>query len=737
MSNLKYVFWKENGSITLFAALIMTFLILFFMVLIDISRILLFSRVAESTTKLAAKSVISAYDLALYKKYGLFGKGGTEGIQIAEQTINSNLKTELNVFDLTKPFSLVPIAVKDIDVYYDHFLGEYDELEQQINEEMKYKAPIDFSLEVINTFMEMEEGSRIASNLVTSLSLLQDLYEEREEALEYLLELQNKFAKLEPKHPLDQNFSAIVGGYSSYIGNLQSEQSIYSELQLLTAKSKLTETEQLTAEQLMKQLNSVQQSISAYLSTSNQAIQKSEQNQRKIEQQLPEMSLQIEETFNLARTLNTTLTIQYEMLVMKQQEGNGSTSSNTIAQELTMNLSGEDMLRPASYFSSYETELNNQIYDIKQLITSAATYTQAASSALHQPSLSSTSNAALDGAYSNFSTIRSSFYQNYISPAIILSQRESQHNQLASTKNQLKQQKEEYKQLITNANYLTQLATIMEQLQQDKSSFEKVNQLYLRHVQRNKKTQEEEATIKVAMTKKGNDNAKLALGQFNSMLGNMKQLTGQIQTHLYRNEYIIQRFNHIPLGDLNQFIKLNKDNINFHHQAVEYIMLGYTDPTANISLVIGEIFAIRLAIRTIEGLIANKHLANPVLIISAALVHGLRLALSDMDELFDKGKTELSQYIKADVTYPLYLRLLLCIHGLAKFSTLSRIAAVIEQDLNLDLMRVATSSIVTAKYRTKLWMLPSVSNFRISLTSGTLYTENGYYEKTLYASTSY
>lgn len=736
MNKLRTLFWKENGSITLFAAMIMTCLILFFMVLIDISRILLFSRGVESTTKLAAKSVISAYDLALYKQYGLFGKGGTEGSAIAEKIIDSNLTTEMNLFDLTKSIRLVPIVVEDIEVYYDHYLGEYDELEQQINEEMKYKAPIDFSLEVAKTFMDMEEASQIANNLVSSLELLQELYEEREEALEYLLQLQGKLAKLEPANPLDQNFTSITGGYSSYIGNLQSEQSLFKDLQNLNAKPKLTALEKLEINKLSKQLNNVQQSINAYLTSSNQAVQKSEQNKRKIEQQLPEISLQIEETFNLARTLNTTLSIQYDILVMKQQENNGSTSTNTMTQALTMEFSSENLIRPASYFSAYEAELNKQLQESNQLIIAASSFTQAASSALNQPSLNTTSNTVLDQTYTSFSTHKSTFYQNYVSPGTIIHQREAAHNQLASTTNIVKKQKEEYKKLITNSNYITQLATIIEQLEKDKSSFDKVNQLYLRNLQRNIQINEQQAATLVELTDKGNKNAKLALGQFNTMLANMKRLIGQTQSHLYRNEYIIQRFDHLPLGKLEQLTKLNKDNINFHHQAVEYMMIGSADPAANITLVLGEIFAIRLAIRTIEGLIANKHLANPILIISAALLHGLSLALSDMNELFAEGKTTLSKYMKVDVTYPLYLRLLLNVHGLARASTLSRIVAVIEHDLNLDFMKVATSSIVAAKYKTKLWVLPSASNLNIPLTSDSL-TEKGYYEKTIYASTSY
>lgn len=737
MKKIHRLLFKQNGNITLFAALSMTFIILFFMVLIDISRILLFSKLTESSVKLASRSVMSAYDYMLYERYGLFGRGGTDGKIIAEQTLHDNIISELNIFDARSPIKLTPIQIQDVDVFYDHYLGEHSQIEHQIVEEMKYKAPIDFTIEIIQTFSGLEQSSAKSHSLVDSLDQLQDLFEQREALISELLDTQNDIASLEHSYPLDQQFSSIVGGYSSYIINLNSEISLLETTDSIKHGAigrELTEEEIELLDQAYKQLHSVQRSINQYLTMVNQALNKSDKHQQEIRSRLNGHKTKVEEKLNLARTLNNTIRVQYEMLLLKQQSQQNTDQSSSTIDDLQIEFTEEGLLRSPQFFDQYEAEMDEQIQSFESYVDKASSFVIAARNATSQPNLKQQSSVQLDSSYEQFALQRSSIYKNYISPATILEQRAAKINELENVKQQLQQNKNEYKQMIKNMNYVAQLAVVYEQLQKDKDTFDAVQQNYKRNIERNSQIEANKQTV-AELSSNGNDNALNSLEQLTGLLASINKLGQQLQAHLYINEYILHRFNHLPLGSLNELV--TEESINFYNQSAEYIMLGFSEPSANIAFVIAEIFTIRLAIRTIEGLIANKQLANPILIISAAVLHGLKQAIKDMNELLDEGKTELSKYAPIEISYRNYLRLLLSIHGLARTSLLARIVAVIEQDLQTDFMQIPTSSIVLAKTKTKLWMLPSLSRI-VSLTSSeTIVVENGYYEKVDYASSSY
>jgi len=740
MSRIRSILFKRDGSITLLAALSMTFLIIFFMVLIDISRILVYSKLTESSTKLASRSVMSAYDFLLYERYGLFGKGGTDGQVIAEQIMKNNVTPSVNIVDISKSIKLAPIEIQTVDVIYDRFLGEHDELENQIIEEMKYKAPIDFTLEIIETFADLEQSSKTAKGLVASLNTIQQLFEKREKTLESLYETQTAVAELEQTFPLTEGFSTIIDGYSSYISNLNEAQTLQKELEQVQSQlgDEPSHDELAAIEQLQKQISSVQTVINQYLSSANKALLASEQHQNQMNTTLAPLAIALEENMNLARTLNTTITIQYEMLLMQQQTQSASSDqASTDLSQLHHHFSTEGLIRSPEFMDQYEQELNTQLNAFYDYINKASLFTEVARSALQQPNLNQVSSTPMNSSYTQLQASRSSIYTSYLSPATVLMQRAKQINTLDPVKEQLKENKQQYKQLLGDMNYLAQLAAIFDKLQQDKSSFDQVHSNAKRNLERNLLLLIDKEQLTATLTDDGNDNAMASLEQFTGLIASMKNISKQLQTHMYRNEYIIQRFKHLPLGQLSKLSEGQIQNINFHDQAVEYIILGFSEPSANVTLVMAEIFAIRLAIRTIEGLIANKHLANPVLIISTAILHGLQHAIKDMNELIDEGESELSKYAKVDVSYRHYLRLLLSIHGLTKSSMLSRIVAVIEQDLKLDFMQVPTSSIVMAETKMRLWMLPSLSRFASSVSYESIYVENGYYEKMDYASSSY
>lgn len=74
-------------------------------------------------------------------------------------------------------------------------LGRYDIFNRQIQEDMKYRAPVDFTLEVINRFKPISDEMKEAAHTVDLLKKLQKLYDKREELLDEAIANQTESAE--------------------------------------------------------------------------------------------------------------------------------------------------------------------------------------------------------------------------------------------------------------------------------------------------------------------------------------------------------------------------------------------------------------------------------------------------------------------------------------------------------------------------------------------------------------
>ena len=238
------------------------------------------------------------------------------------------------------------------------------------------------------------------------------------------------------------------------------------------------------------------------------------------------------------------------------------------------------------------------------------------------------------------------------------------------------------------------------------------------------------------------DEAKSAMTSMGSMFGGMADLLGGIRDPLYINEYVVHRFNSfdpkllrgiVAGGEQEDFSK----SLTLENQEVEYVLYGLHEPGANVAAAFGEIFAARLAIRTMEGLIACKALGNPLLVLSAAVLYGLEKAIADMTTLAENGKVQLSKYVPAELTYADYPRVFLILHGSGGQARKARIIAVIEHNTGMDLSNIATGLSGEMTSSVNLWFLPGLmrSFTATGILSGKV--KDGRYEKTQTIGASY
>lgn len=73
-------------------------------------------------------------------------------------------------------------------------LGTYEVFRRQIIEEMKYKAPVDFALELAGKLKPLSAAMTEASRTTEILGDLQPLYDQREEALDLMLKKRKEAA---------------------------------------------------------------------------------------------------------------------------------------------------------------------------------------------------------------------------------------------------------------------------------------------------------------------------------------------------------------------------------------------------------------------------------------------------------------------------------------------------------------------------------------------------------------
>lgn len=206
---------SSDGSVSVFLIIALAAVFMFVAIFIDYSRIAAMKVQSERLTRAAVRSVMSSYDPQLQKEYGLYAFGDSSGDLIMGNVLNDNL----NPGDRSDAFRLMAMELDSSGLELQRPLGTYDIFNRQIIEDMKYKAPIDFTLELVNKFKPLSQSMKEASNTVDVLKQLRKLYDRREEALDEMLVKQRrageyaiKLSKLVMDPPGRSIYDASLGG---------------------------------------------------------------------------------------------------------------------------------------------------------------------------------------------------------------------------------------------------------------------------------------------------------------------------------------------------------------------------------------------------------------------------------------------------------------------------------------------------------------------------------------------
>jgi hypothetical protein len=782
-----WTLWNSrDGSVNVFLIGITASLFLFMAVLIDFARIAAFERLAETAVHSGVRSALSAYDGTLYERYGLFARGGSDGGEIFRRVVSSALEPE----NPDRGLKLLRAEVAHAEVSPGDALGLHAVLERQILEEMKYKAPIDFTLELADRFKGIAPALREAAHTTNALQQLQEFFDSRQRHLEEAVRRQREAAEAvaasgisgripyPPGAGTGNTAADTAAGYERYVGWIRAE----AERKAKEAewRRRVEEVWRLWAiacgarsgpsgEVAGREPNSAcafppvipppdfGPSYAAEIAAYERAAR--ETAAALVDAARTAAAAHAGSIAAATQAVQAAAADNERMAAILREArqagaGNGSSSggageSDTTGEIRSLLDDASRLVLDAGWFDDYLRELADQDAGAAALQPRADQFGSAVTQALGNADLRNAS--ALGTAADRLRDAYQAYASAYISGGVI-AERERAIAELAAAD---EQRREYERRSEVKRGEAVELLKRISRLSSDGEAAKEFDRLRVRY--------EASLALNEAAPSAGDETiegpdgttgnyAKKASGAAAGLFGMLEGLSAGLRDEVYLNEYAAARFDCLDPRFLRDLVSRDAAQsgpaedgsaggadewpLNVASQEVEYILYGFHHPTGNLAAAYAEIFAVRFAVRLTEGLVECRRLGHPLVVFAAATAYGFEQALNDMLELVRTGKTELSKWLRTDVAYRDYLRLFLLLHG-SKAEKLARITALIEHDTGYRLAAMPAALTGRADVSVNLWFLPGV--MKMLAVGGILEGKvvGGRYETTVVAGSSY
>ncbi|GLX67677.1 hypothetical protein [Paenibacillus glycanilyticus] len=700
-----------QGSITIFASVVLSGLLLFSAVLIDYGRMAVLHKVTEDAARSGIRSSLSAYDERLYERYGLFGRGGTGSDEIFKQTVQANLGQSSSEHSDT--FKLVQAELESAHTDVAEVLGNHAVFARQVLEEMKYKAPVDFTLELASKFAPLSGTMKEASVTVNMLEELRKLYDKREENLTAALQLQRQAAEtvggiagLIPSKALElatgtKHAVRLAGDYAGYANWVLSDKSLIQQGEKPKHADDIDEYETNAREWT----DGMSRELSA------------------AKKQHDKLQLEAGKAIEAAKRMNE------EMQRIKQDADHAPSNSGydrvtgkSIAGDTAAQLDsspGSDMkdirqmadelILPDSWFADYSAEIANQASGFASLQMEAGGFITNLTAGLASPN---PHNEQIKEGVLNLRIAYEQYEGAYLRKGSSLDEREQKLSD-KEIKKQRQAQEARASELWSEARRLLHGMTLIPQTEENLSIIQEVEKRYANNLLFNQEMAEAEAQG-LSFAQDAHEETEQATTLMSGLFDGLADMLEKTRDTVYFSEYAISHYAAFSPQNLRALLTSGNTNelahaIAFSNQEAEYVIYGFHSPTANLAAAYGELIGVRMAIRTMEGLSSCRAAAHPLLILSCSIVYGLEKTMEDLNAFTERGAAPLSKYMNVDVSYTDYLRLFMLIHGGAsRPSALARMIAVIEHNSGVTLSKVPTSLTGEVQTSARLWFLPGV-----------------------------
>ena len=598
--------------------------------LIDFARIQAAKRQTDMAVDAAVRSALAAFDKELQGKYGLFGVSQEQVEPLFREMIEQNLTHPAG----DGSFSLIDpqLSADSAQLEATGDLGNHVVFEQQVLEDMKYKAPIEITLEMFDKFKQLAAVMKTASAATKASKAMRKSYENREKNLESYwedrkaLEIADLAIPRLIEEALDEAKQKTESTNYETVGNAPNADGQTSENSDL-------DSEQASLEQLIKDMENLILPDSYFV---------------RMEQDIQSEKAQLSAVQSSVDQLRSTLPTAYQS-----------------AQQ------------PPSI-----TTVKNQVQDIYDHHTAAGAQIHDHSTPSNYPEEAKRREE------------KEKYEQNKESPIV-------------------KQQEEQANLGIKDVfNILKAFKT----LKAENEDYQKLDGYYQKYMQQ----QEADADKgQIEPSDDYEDASSQAMSTMDLLFAGLGDFFESMRNEMYVNEYAFEHFKSFNPGDSSNYFKDKKVDANelakalgADNSGIEYLIYGLNKPGANIGAALGELFLIRVAIRTLEGFMDPKikALGHPLLVVIVAIAYGVAKAVADMVGFFMNEDIPLAGFRPLDsifLSYKDYLRLFLLIHS-AESKKLARMQALIQLDTNKDLSQYSTYMFGKAQFSVRLWFLPEV-----------------------------
>ncbi len=705
---------SERGAVTVFLIMILAVVFAFVSIFIDFSRMYAVQVRAETLAHAASRSVMSAYDRELAEQYGLFAYGQTEGSYIMSKV----LEEQLALTRRQEGLPLLGARLEESTVELLRPIGMYEIFERQIREQMKYRAPIDITIEIFNRFKPIAQMMKETSNTVDLLGKLQKLYDRREAKLDELLAKQREagktvaaYSSLLPRGKSGFSGQTTLGGNISSLAEAAAQ---YEDYVL-----KLEEDRDRVPWQRIYTLE-----LHRYRSDTGNIFRRLGQSSRRAEESHAKLLTQARELLLEVRAINEEMrrTIQeaeqrpaqagYNAVTDAPGTGGGNSPEygDKIAQ---IRAQAELLLLSGELFDDFAADIEQQDRAFVRL------------EAVIDPLLAK-QQAVLGGtaSYGDFKSGIAGAGQQCDAYLRLFADAKS-GNLLLDNARRLEahrshdQERKAVEQaakaeLKKASGLMTQISNLNKQLKEYQAVYDQLSADSKASRELNRSPAE--AAEGTYMERDPYEAGRSAMTGMDRLFGGLAGFASGLTDALFQMEYIVSYFNYLDISTLNGIVEGKgagdqwenvRSKLAPNHQEAEYILYGIHTPTGNVAAAYGEIFAMHLAIRTMEGLVKHQGKGHPLLILALALLYGIQHTVQDMISLTREGRAELSEYLQVKLTYRDHLRLFLLLHGRSE-SRLSRMQAVITMNTGINMAQRATYLKGEVTLAMPLWFLPGV-----------------------------
>jgi len=724
---IKRLFMKENGSVSVYLIVILLPIFLFHAVLIDLIRYQLAERETERAVKAAARSVMSEYETPL-REYGLFGRDDDP------QQMNE-------LFSAIVEKNFVPVSPRQGFTYLDtiyragsgtispmYSLGNQQVLRNQVNEDMKYQAPIEFALSLVEKFRKNGplDGMDSAATLYDHSSELEKRWGDLNDQLDKCWKLARELSEKDKSRATDYesklnelkeladktglttaaDVEKLLTDINGSITNVQTAISGVANSRQ-QAQNSLAELMK-NAKQNAEQIKALQQSIAAMgeqissLNTSLDGLNKKKLDAQQLLQDLADYAVKVaaskaamdddqaeltrlgqelNEQLGAAQKMNAELRKEKERLIA---ESSGQSPAAQIYQAVPV--FSDD------YFMHYQIDSGKAVSSFMAL------------------AIRWKDTALFTG--DNFDSLKATREEvGRLADQFLAKQEPVENARMAKRKSQTDQQKgkeSELKKLLAGQSAITGTCTDATSDSYERLSGPATDReagLYAKYMRFNSAGAADEGTggLESADASSPRTNIKKAF----SFGQKVQDLIVNARGELYLNEYAMQRFSY-RTADLSKFAGRPLSG-----QEGEYILNGFDSCRKNNAAAYGEMYLLLFGIRTMEAMLDPQtellNVGSPLLVLLAAAVEGAEEAYKDMEELTGGKAVPLNKKLPAvAVTYGDFLRLFYLMHSNDK-KMMARMQALIELNTGLDLTGQTTYIRASAESTFRLWFLPGVA----------------------------